>query len=151
MNRELVTIALGLALGAVACGASSRANRGVASTVASGTPGVVAGCAAPSVYFDQGSAELDDEDRASLRALAQCLQRREIDTLYVVGRTDPVGTPAFNLELGQQRAAAVATYLQGLGASSGYVVKSRGETGASSDEVLWPLARSATVTAATAR
>lgn len=105
----------------------------------------VAGCSAPEVYFASGSAELTEDDRTALRALALCLERHEIDTLYVVGRTDPVGTPEENHRLGMRRAEAVAAYLQQQGAAANFVVKSRGESGASDARVLWPVERAAAV------
>lgn len=108
-----------------------------------------AGCGASSVYFETGSSELDDADRQQLQSLARCLEQRDIDTLYVVGRTDPAGTDAFNLALGQRRATAVADYLRSTGLSANFVIRTRGEQGASSDRVLWPMQRAADAQAAT--
>ncbi len=102
-------------------------------------------CAHASVYFDTDEAHLDDADRTQLRVLASCIDRREADTIYVEGGTDPSGTPEHNLALGEQRAEAVADYLRALGCSAEFRVKSRGEAGAADERVLWPRDRAADV------
>ena len=101
-------------------------------------------CGNSTVYFHSGSADLTDADRVNLRSLARCIERMDIDTLYVVGRADPVGTEGYNLDLGNRRAAAVAMYLRTVGVESVFLIKSRGEDGAADTRTLWPRERSAT-------
>lgn len=150
-SLRIASLSVALVLGgACARSASTPSSPSVSSAVHHTQPAPtqasrVSGCSAPEVYFASGSAELTEDDRTALRALALCLERREIDTLYVVGRTDPVGTPEENQRLGLRRAEAVASYLQSQGAAANFVVKSRGESGASDARVLWPVERAAAV------
>jgi outer membrane protein OmpA-like peptidoglycan-associated protein len=112
--------------------------------ITSGDEGV---CGEPHVYFASGSAELSETARARLDSFAGCLTRHELDTLYVVGMTDPEGDADANLALGRERARAVADYLRARGCEVAFIIRSLGEAGATPAEPLWPLERSASVTA----
>jgi len=104
-------------------------------------------CGLSQVFFAQGSAELDAAARADLDAYAVCLDRHELDTLYVTGMTDPQGDEDANLALGRARARAVADYLRARGANDHFVIRSWGEDGAMEQPQLWPMERNAVVTA----
>lgn len=160
ITRHLLTAALASLLGAAACSTSSTQAPGTRSAAEArseaallrasngngATPANQTDCSGSTVFFRSGSSDLDEQDRQHLRALAQCMEAQGVDTLYVVGRTDPVGSPGFNRDLGRRRAAAVADYLQQMGARTNFVVKSRGEHGAAGSEVLWPYERATVAT-----
>jgi outer membrane protein OmpA-like peptidoglycan-associated protein len=104
-------------------------------------------CGLSQVFFAEGSAELDAEARADLDAYAVCIDRHELETIYVTGMTDPRGDEEANLALGRTRARAVADYLRERGSSGHFVIRSWGEEGAMEQPQLWPMERNAIVTA----
>jgi outer membrane protein OmpA-like peptidoglycan-associated protein len=104
-------------------------------------------CGDAQVFFAAGESELDAGAREHLDLYAGCLARHEIDTVYIAGMTDPEGTVDENLVLGRNRALAVADYLHASGCEVDFVIRSYGEQGALRSEPLWPLERSAEVTA----
>jgi outer membrane protein OmpA-like peptidoglycan-associated protein len=63
--------------------------------------------------FELGSAELTPQARQEAAAFAQALQRPQLagKRFRIEGHTDNVGGRAYNLELSQRRAEAVAAYL----------------------------------------
>jgi len=63
---------------------------------------------------------------ASLDELAQYLQDNPTNTLRIVGHTDNVGSDAYNLNLSQQRADAVKTYLLQKGVPPNVIIESLG-------------------------
>ena len=67
------------------------------------------------VYFDYDKAELRTEARASLAKNAEWMKRWPSTRVIVEGHCDARGTNEYNLALGEKRAAAVRTYLTGLG------------------------------------
>jgi len=67
------------------------------------------------INFAQGSAVIDPSSRAILNALASVALRCDRFSIEVAGHTDNVGAHEFNVQLSQQRADAVATYLAGQG------------------------------------
>lgn len=112
--------------------------------------GGAAACGGAQVFFANGSTELDDAARTSLDTYAGCLSRHEVDTVTIVGMTDPEGTPVDNLILGRARGLVVANYLHARGCDVEFVVRSFGEAGALESEPLWPLERSVAVSATSA-
>lgn len=67
------------------------------------------------VYFPYDQSELSDEAKAIL-ARAGNLMKQETDiTVLIEGNTDERGTNAYNLALGQKRAAVVKEYLVNYG------------------------------------
>lgn len=94
----------------------TRVGEGIAVTFASG------------LLFDFNSAAVRPEAAQNLRALAANLQRHTDTDLLIVGHTDATGTDAYNMELSQRRAQAMADYLgtQGV-ARSRLNVSGRGE------------------------
>jgi peptidoglycan-associated lipoprotein len=71
------------------------------------------------VHFARDSVELTQEGRAALRRVAELLRSHTDVSLFIEGHADPRGTPEYNLGLGQQRAAAVSRYVEGLGVDTG--------------------------------
>jgi OOP family OmpA-OmpF porin len=67
------------------------------------------------VLFDRNSAELTDEDEVILEGAVQTLKTRPGVRVYVKGFSDSRGNPETNQKLSQERAAAVAAYLESRG------------------------------------
>jgi peptidoglycan-associated lipoprotein len=67
------------------------------------------------VYFEFDSSELDATSRAKLEENAQWLKADPQRTLTIEGHTDEVGTPEYNLGLGERRAQSSRDYLLRLG------------------------------------
>ncbi len=59
------------------------------------------------IFFDTGKADLKAESDAAIAEVVKLLQKDPTLKVYVVGHTDNVGSPASNLKLSQDRAAAV--------------------------------------------
>ena len=72
-----------------------------------------------SVYFGFNQATLTSAARVTLDKAVKALQENPSATFELVGSTDSVGGDAYNMALGQRRAAAVKEYLvsRGIGAS----------------------------------
>ncbi len=91
------------------------------------------GCGLMRTYFEFDSDTLSPQDKATLRAVAECLDQPDLRglDLSIVGRTDARGGSAYNAELGQRRAEAVKKLLIGAGISEDrIVVSSAGDAGA---------------------
>lgn len=67
------------------------------------------------IYFAEGSAELDDTARVTLKSQAEWLQRYTDYNVKIQGFSDDPGTPEQNRALGLRRADAARTYLASLG------------------------------------
>lgn len=67
------------------------------------------------VYFEFDSSQLDEAGRAKLEENAEWLKQDPARTLTIEGHTDEVGTPEYNLGLGERRAQASRDYLLKLG------------------------------------
>jgi len=67
------------------------------------------------IYFDFDQSELSDESRTILTNNADWLKEDENRKLTIEGHTDEVGTPEYNLGLGERRARAAKEYLVRLG------------------------------------
>lgn len=82
-----------------------------------------------SLYFDYKSAELKDEDRQALRAHARYLAANPQASLRIEGNADERGGERYNLDLGEQRAAAVRAALVAEGATERQIaIKSLGKS-----------------------
>jgi outer membrane protein OmpA-like peptidoglycan-associated protein len=80
------------------------------------------------ILFATDSATLQPTLINDLRAVAQSLQRYPNSTVQVIGHTDNVGAAAYNQDLSQRRAGAVAGTLASYGVPSGRIVAvGRGE------------------------
>jgi len=75
----------------------------------------------PGVNFKSESAELTDEAKPILEAIASRLVR-ENARVEVAGHTSNTGTESYNLELSQKRAESVMEYLKSLGVPAGNMV-----------------------------
>ncbi len=62
-------------------------------------------------FFDFNKAELRPRGENLLSELASRLQSAEYETITVVGHSDRIGSPAYNLKLSEKRAQVVANYL----------------------------------------
>jgi len=81
------------------------------------------------VSFDFNSAALKPAFTRSLDKVADILQRYPRTTIRIVGHTDNVGSAAYNQRLSEDRANAVAWYLEDVGLSPQRVTMSgRGES-----------------------
>jgi peptidoglycan-associated lipoprotein len=98
---------------------------------------------APKFAFDQSA--ITQEDRDVLAQVAQCLTTGPLKgkTAKLVGRADPRGTVAYNMALGERRANAVMSYLEGLGVPASELRDtSRGALDATGDDsAAWKLDR----------
>jgi peptidoglycan-associated lipoprotein len=72
-------------------------------------------------FFDYDQRTLREDARAALQKDAAWLAKWPQTTISVEGHCDERGTAEYNLALGEQRAAAVKTYLEGLGVTSSRV------------------------------
>jgi len=71
------------------------------------------------IYFELGRAQIDESQRTVLAETLKFLERIQslqasmgvVVRIAVIGQTDPSGRQAFNLQLSQQRAQAVLSYL----------------------------------------
>jgi outer membrane protein OmpA-like peptidoglycan-associated protein len=80
-----------------------------------------------SVTFRTASAAVDPGFRPALRAVSDSLRQHPRSTVRVVGHTDNVGSAAYNAQLSQERALAVARELIANGtAASRITVSGRG-------------------------
>lgn len=169
MHSRLKWMALGFGLvGAVACNSSDNAHRAVAESTAAPMhqeaaspprpaparvmPAVAVVSADPHcqmrrVFFATDSAALAEESRGDLTAYARCLSSATHEDVVLRGRADPRGTEDYNQSLSEQRAEAVATFLQAQGVASDRItVQALGETGAIEGmPQLWPQQRRVTI------
>jgi len=92
-------------------------------------------------YFTFDSSHLTTSDRAPLDLVARCFVSGPLagHSVKLVGRADPRGESDYNITLGQSRADAVGSYLDGRGLAKGKTLTtSRGSMDASgSDESGW--------------
>ncbi|MBX3481075.1 MAG: OmpA family protein [Caulobacter sp.] len=81
------------------------------------------------IYFKTGSALISPDARAVLKGAADQAAGCRVDSVDVMGLADPVGDPAANLKLSEQRATAVTRTLRDLGVVDARVTAA-GESGA---------------------
>ena len=63
------------------------------------------------IYFNTGSAEILDESKPALTAVAKLIKNSKFATLTIEGHTDNIGTADYNQDLSEKRAAAVRNAL----------------------------------------
>ena len=85
------------------------------SGVISGTPEDFIVSVGDRVYFDYDSAELDSDAQELLQHQAAWLKQYNKTSIVIEGHCDERGTREYNLALGEKRAQAVKSYLNGLG------------------------------------
>ncbi len=78
-------------------------------------------CTSAVAHFDFDKYTLQDGDLPALQRAARCLSAAGGLRLKVEGHADERGTQAYNIALGERRAAAVQRYLVTLGASANQV------------------------------
>ena len=102
------------------------------------------------VYFAFDSSMLRPESEAVLRQQAAWLQRNPGVRVAIEGHTDERGTREYNLALGERRAAAVRSYLIGLGVAANRIstvsYAAERPAAAGSTEQAWALNRRAVTT-----
>jgi peptidoglycan-associated lipoprotein len=74
-------------------------------------------CAPVKVHFALDSDQLYDSEKPLLDVTAKCLSTNDAQRVTIVGNADERGSVAYNQDLGQRRADAVAQYLESKGAS----------------------------------
>ena len=74
-------------------------------------------CGPIMVHFPFNSTDIEQNDRVMLEQSAACLKHKAGLHVTVEGNADERGTEEYNMALGDKRAAAVAHYLESLGAS----------------------------------
>jgi peptidoglycan-associated lipoprotein len=90
-------------------------------------------CGLIQTYFAFDSAKLSDADKATLKGVAECLDKPALANmqLSIVGRADSRGDKNYNDDLGRKRAESVRKLLIDAGiAESRIMIASRGENGA---------------------
>ena len=81
------------------------------------------------LYFDTGSAQIRDQDKAVLDQASRAYSQGKPLVLIVTGTADRVGAPAGNLTLSQRRATAVLNGLIARGIPADrFQVLAKGET-----------------------
>lgn len=71
------------------------------------------------VFFDYDSFDLSQDAEDKLRAKAEILRANPSVRLRIEGHADQRGSTEYNLALGQRRAEAVRTFLEGYGIDAG--------------------------------
>jgi OOP family OmpA-OmpF porin len=80
------------------------------------------------VFFDRGTAELDDEARAVIARAAETIGTLDPTRIEVLGYADTYGSPSGNLQISQRRAETVANALIETGVPADLIdVQPRGE------------------------
>jgi outer membrane protein OmpA-like peptidoglycan-associated protein len=77
-----------------------------------------------SVTFRTASSVVDPGFRPALRSVSESLRQHPNSTVRVVGHTDNVGSAAYNIQLSQERATAVARELIAAGTSAARITVS---------------------------
>jgi peptidoglycan-associated lipoprotein len=129
MRARLLALLIALAFASVACGKDKKK---VAKPTSSGTvtsskaplpekgglqepAGVDPASLKNVIYFEFDKSELSEESRQILANNAEWLKQDSVRKLTIEGHTDEVGTPEYNLGLGERRAHAARDYLIALG------------------------------------
>ena len=80
------------------------------------------------VLFDFGKYDLRPEAKATLAKLATVLNQAKVPAAQINGHTDSIGDDAFNQDLSEERASAVATQLKADGVSANLETHGYGKT-----------------------
>ena len=73
------------------------------------------------VYFEFDKSDLDDAAKERLNENYEWLKADATRTLTIEGHTDEVGTPGYNLALGERRARTTQEYLVRMGIDKGRI------------------------------
>jgi outer membrane protein OmpA-like peptidoglycan-associated protein len=74
------------------------------------------------LLFDYDRAELRQEARDNLAALAESLKRYPNENVMIIGHADATGSDSYNLDLSQRRSRSAASYLMAQGVDASRVV-----------------------------
>ena len=80
------------------------------------------------VLFDFGKYDLRPEAKATLAKLATVLNQAKVPAAQINGHTDSIGDDAFNQDLSEKRASAVATQLKADGVTANLETRGYGKT-----------------------
>lgn len=80
------------------------------------------------VLFDFGKYDLRPEAKATLAKLATVLNQAKVPAAQINGHTDSIGDDAFNQDLSEKRASAVATQLKADGVTANLQIHGYGKT-----------------------
>lgn len=80
------------------------------------------------VLFDFGKYDLRPEAKATLAKLATVLNQAKVPAAQINGHTDSIGDDAFNQDLSEKRASAVATQLKADGVTANLQTRGYGKT-----------------------
>ena len=87
------------------------------------------------IYFEFDSSTLSDRARSQLQQNAEWLREDSSRRITIEGHTDEVGTPEYNLALGERRARSAQQYLIQLGIAEGRIeIVTFGEERPASDD-----------------
>jgi len=76
-------------------------------------------CQLDTVFFAFNEAALDESTRSDLKANANCIKERGLNSVRLEGHADERGSTEYNLALGQRRADGVRSFLINLGIDPG--------------------------------
>lgn len=129
-SKLIVALILGLSLGLVGCGSSSKKSKKSSNVYQSnnsdsdsvlevnGDSDSNRAGAIQTVYFAFNSSQIGSDTRAALDANAEYLLENKGVHVQVEGHCDERGGVEYNLALGERRARAVKRYLTSMGVSS---------------------------------
>lgn len=132
-SRLIVALILGMSLGLVGCGSSSKksskkssfssqsSDSGSSVLEVNGDSDSNRAGALQTVYFAFNSSQINSDTRAALDANAEFLLENKGVHIQVEGHCDERGGVEYNLALGERRARAVKRYLTSMGISSARV------------------------------
>ena len=75
-------------------------------------------CFKTEVFFDTSSTKISDEDESHLEHVVECVNRADIDGIYLIGHADARGHVVDNQRLALQRAESVRTEMRDSGLES---------------------------------
>ena len=87
-----------------------------------------------SVYFDFNSYTLDEQEINRLERLLENPGINDVEELYITGYADEFGSQFYNMNLSEQRAQAVASFLDAKKLDPHFVVEGRGQLSLSQAE-----------------
>ncbi len=90
------------------------------------------------VFFDTGSAALDNEDKAIIREVYERADGQHAAQICLFGKASKTGNPASNAALARSRSEAVAAELRRLGWERGRIaIEPEGETWGWLEDLTW--------------
>lgn len=94
------------------------------------------------VYFSSGDTKLNEQSLELLRRHAARLKENPQQVVTLIGYTDPLGSPSYNLAIAEERMDSVAETLRSLGVARGQIRRvSTGRTMATAADCNTPACR----------